>query len=90
MDPFGNYLIQKLLDRCSEEQRLQVRAGGRCKGQGTLATCSPQCVGVQNKQNVQMWFARLAVMPINSAPALALHMPLCRTHNLKCRPECFH
>lgn len=24
MDPFGNYLIQKLLDRCSEEQRLQV------------------------------------------------------------------
>lgn len=23
-DPFGNYLIQKLLDRCSEEQRLQV------------------------------------------------------------------
>ena len=27
MDPFGNYLIQKLLDRCSEEQRLAVRAG---------------------------------------------------------------
>jgi hypothetical protein len=26
MDPFGNYLIQKLLDRCSEEQRLQVWA----------------------------------------------------------------
>lgn len=25
VDPFGNYLIQKLLDRCSEEQRLQVR-----------------------------------------------------------------
>ena len=24
MDPFGNYLIQKLLDRCSEEQRLAV------------------------------------------------------------------
>lgn len=24
VDPFGNYLIQKLLDRCSEEQRLQV------------------------------------------------------------------
>ena len=23
-DPFGNYLIQKLLDRCSEEQRLAV------------------------------------------------------------------
>jgi len=23
-DPFGNYLIQKMLDRCSEEQRLQV------------------------------------------------------------------
>jgi len=27
MDPFGNYLIQKLLDRCSEEQRLQVGPG---------------------------------------------------------------
>ena len=26
MDPFGNYLIQKLLDRCSEEQRLAVRS----------------------------------------------------------------
>lgn len=25
VDPFGNYLIQKLLDRCSEEQRLEVR-----------------------------------------------------------------
>lgn len=25
MDPFGNYLIQKLLDRCSEDQRMQVR-----------------------------------------------------------------
>lgn len=24
MDPFGNYLVQKLLDRCSEEQRLAV------------------------------------------------------------------
>ncbi len=24
VDPFGNYLIQKLLDRCSEEQRLEV------------------------------------------------------------------
>lgn len=24
MDPFGNYLIQKLLDRCSEDQRLQA------------------------------------------------------------------
>ncbi len=26
MDPFGNYLIQKLLDRCSEDQRLAVTA----------------------------------------------------------------
>ena len=25
VDPFGNYLIQKLLDRCDEAQRLQVR-----------------------------------------------------------------
>lgn len=24
MDPFGNYLIQKLLDRCSEDQRLEL------------------------------------------------------------------
>ena len=24
MDPFGNYLIQKMLDRCTEDQRLQV------------------------------------------------------------------
>ena len=29
VDPFGNYLIQKLLDRCSEEQRLQVGLGLR-------------------------------------------------------------
>ena len=28
IDPFGNYLIQKLLDRCSEEQRLQVHNSG--------------------------------------------------------------
>ena len=26
-DPFGNYLTQKLLDRCSEEQRLDVSLG---------------------------------------------------------------
>ncbi len=24
MDPFGNYLVQKMLDRCSEDQRLEV------------------------------------------------------------------
>ena len=24
MDPFGNYLVQKLLDRCNEDQRLEV------------------------------------------------------------------
>ena len=37
VDPFGNYLVQKLLDRCSEQQRLEVsgvesereRSGGR-------------------------------------------------------------
>ena len=28
MDPFGNYLIQKLLDRCTEDQRLAVRRPG--------------------------------------------------------------
>eukprot|EP00983_Pelagomonas_calceolata_P115740 1160230-Pelagomonas_calceolata.AAC.4 len=27
VDPFGNYLIQKLLDRCSEQQRLEVDKG---------------------------------------------------------------
>ena len=26
MDPFGNYLVQKMLDRCSEDQRLEVRS----------------------------------------------------------------
>ena len=36
MDPFGNYLIQKLLDRCSEEQRLQV---GRGQGQAAVLVC---------------------------------------------------
>ena len=30
VDPFGNYLIQKLLDRCSEEQRLQVGCTPSC------------------------------------------------------------
>ena len=29
MDPFGNYLVQKMLDRCNEEQRLEVRHGSR-------------------------------------------------------------
>ncbi|KAI8476987.1 MAG: pumilio family protein [Monoraphidium minutum] len=33
MDPFGNYLIQKLLDRCSEEQRLQVLKRAAEKGE---------------------------------------------------------
>ncbi len=32
-DPFGNYLIQKLLDRCSEEQRLQVLKAVAAEGQ---------------------------------------------------------
>ena len=27
MDPFGNYLVQKVLDRCSEEQRLKLMEG---------------------------------------------------------------
>ncbi len=26
MDPFGNYLVQKMLDRCNEDQRLEVRS----------------------------------------------------------------
>lgn len=30
MDPFGNYLIQKLLDRCSEDQRMQVSQPSSC------------------------------------------------------------
>ena len=29
-DPFGNYLTQKLLDRCSEQQRLEVSCCHRC------------------------------------------------------------
>ena len=29
-DPFGNYLTQKLLDRCSEDQRLQVTLVACC------------------------------------------------------------
>lgn len=29
MDPFGNYLVQKMLDRCNEEQRLEVRCSHR-------------------------------------------------------------
>ena len=38
MDPFGNYLIQKLLDRCSEEQRLAVRGSVPFTYAMTLAT----------------------------------------------------
>ncbi len=35
VDPFGNYLVQKLLDRCSEQQRLEVReAAGKWKSPG--------------------------------------------------------
>ena len=43
MDPFGNYLIQKLLDRCSEEQRLAVCAGAMqpCLGMRLRPICSP-------------------------------------------------
>ena len=40
MDPFGNYLIQKLLDRCSEEQRMQV--GMPC-WPPAVACCRPLC-----------------------------------------------
>jgi hypothetical protein len=36
-DPFGNYLIQKLLDRCSEEQRLQVLKATASNGDLVLA-----------------------------------------------------
>ena len=32
MDPFGNYLIQKMLDRCSEEQRLAVLKAASTNG----------------------------------------------------------
>ncbi len=41
MDPFGNYLIQKLLDRCSEEQRLQVGRAGRGWQLGLLPWSMP-------------------------------------------------
>ena len=50
VDPFGNYLIQKLLDRCSEEQRLQVHA---------LPPSSCDTTGVKLRQTVS---TRLAVM----------------------------
>jgi hypothetical protein len=40
MDPFGNYLIQKLLDRCSEEQRLQVHARARAAGAAPAVAAS--------------------------------------------------
>ena len=30
VDHFGNYLIQKLLDRCSEQQRLEVGGVSNC------------------------------------------------------------
>ena len=39
MDPFGNYLIQKLLDRCSEDQRLAVSVETFVPSK-----CSPQAV----------------------------------------------
>ncbi len=32
VDPFGNYLVQKLLDRCSEQQRLEVCGECLCGG----------------------------------------------------------
>ena len=41
MDPFGNYLIQKLLDRCSEDQRLAVRSC-RVEGRGRVRRSSAQ------------------------------------------------
>lgn len=50
MDPFGNYLIQKLLDRCSEEQRLQVGAGlgsGAHQGWGQGGAAAAGRLGVQ-------------------------------------------
>ena len=34
-DPFGNYLIQKLLDRCSEQQRSEVLNEVRGVGRAT-------------------------------------------------------
>jgi hypothetical protein len=40
MDPFGNYLVQKLLDRCSEEQRLAVRCRRQAVG---LPVAPEQC-----------------------------------------------
>ena len=50
IDPFGNYLIQKLLDRCSEEQRLQVKAAG-----------APVSVGYV--QSGHCWACKTGVLP---------------------------
>ena len=40
VDPFGNYLIQKLLDRCSEDQRFQART---CTVQEPAQACPAVC-----------------------------------------------
>eukprot|EP00889_Picochlorum_renovo_P000872 jgi/Picre1/27902/NNA_000865.t1 len=49
-DPFGNYLIQKLLDRCSEEQRLQVLQAATVDG--GLASASLNTHGTRAVQKL--------------------------------------
>ena len=49
VDPFGNYLIQKLLDRCDEAQRLQVCwADGRMSG-SALVCLLPDLLSVHTQ-----------------------------------------
>ena len=45
MDPFGNYLVQKMLDRCNEDQRLEV---------GTLTLYSAQFPALQAGSGVRL------------------------------------
>jgi hypothetical protein len=49
-DPFGNYLVQKLLDRCSEEQRLRVLE--RVAEQGQLVSVALNTHGTRAVQKL--------------------------------------
>lgn len=56
MDPFGNYLIQKLLDRCSEDQRMQVRLQifALCKAAEDACDGSDACMFSSKSQPQQL------------------------------------
>ncbi|KAL6758254.1 ARM repeat-containing protein [Haematococcus lacustris] len=50
VDPFGNYLVQKLLDRCSEQQRLEVLR--RVAQRGELASVALNTHGTRAVQKL--------------------------------------